>query len=55
MPPKKPPQITIVMDDETLERLRRTAATLERSVSWCGKKAIEEWLDNNSATSTAGK
>lgn len=30
---------------EVLDRLGRAAARLERSVSWCVRKAVEEWLD----------
>lgn len=29
----------------TLERLKGAAARLDRPVSWCVRKAVEEWLD----------
>lgn len=29
----------------TFQRLTAVAARLERSVSWCVRRAVEEWLD----------
>ena len=33
------------LPSEVIDRLGRAAARLERSVSWCIRKAVEEWLD----------
>lgn len=44
---------SFALPDELDVRLRSRAAELERSVGWCLKRALEEWLAVGSASSNA--